>query len=377
MKILHICLANFFIDNYSYQENMLPKYHAMMGHEVEVLASLVSFDKDGKFCLLEKGGKYLNEYNIPVTRLEYKDHFGARRLRHYKGTYEELERIKPDIMFIHGCQFQDIKYVVEYIKNHKNVKVFVDNHADFSNSATNWISKNILHKIIWRRCAKKIEPYAEKFYGVLPARVEFLKNMYKLPADKCELLIMGADDELVAEADNPEKIKELRQKYNVAEDDFLIVTGGKIDLFKTQTLLLMEAVKSIKNVKLLVFGSVVPEMKEQFESLCGGNVIYIGWIDAKDSYKYFAASDFAVFPGRHSVFWEQVAAQAKPMIVKYWDGTTDVDMGGNVRFLYKDSVSEIKEEIEYVKDNFEYMKEAARTAAKNFLYSDIAKRSIE
>ena len=377
MKILHICLANFFIDNYSYQENMLPKYHAAMGHDVEVLASLESFDKDGKTCLLEHGGKYKNEYNIPVTRLEYKDSFGARKLRHYKGTYEELERVNPDIIFIHGCQFCDIKYVVKYLQNHKNVRVYVDNHADFSNSARNWISKNILHKIIWRSCAKKIEPYTKKFYGVLPARVKFLQNVYKLPKEKCELLIMGADDDAVAKAADPDKIGELRCKYGVADGDFLIVTGGKIDLFKTQTLLLMEAVKDIENVKLLVFGSVVPEMKEQFDKLCGDNIIYIGWINAPDSYKYFAACDFAVFPGRHSVFWEQVAAQAKPMIVKYWDGTTHVDIGGNVRFLYKDSVSEIKEEIEYVKDNFDFMKDAANAAAKNFLYSDIARRSIE
>ena len=32
-----------------------------------------------------------------------------------------------------------------------NVKIFVDNHADFSNSATNWLSLEILHKKIWKR----------------------------------------------------------------------------------------------------------------------------------------------------------------------------------------------------------------------------------
>ena len=27
MKIVHLCLGCFYIDNYSYQENMLPKFH--------------------------------------------------------------------------------------------------------------------------------------------------------------------------------------------------------------------------------------------------------------------------------------------------------------------------------------------------------------
>jgi hypothetical protein len=45
MKVVHLCLGCFYIDNYSYQENMLPKYHKLAGHEVSVVASLVSFDK--------------------------------------------------------------------------------------------------------------------------------------------------------------------------------------------------------------------------------------------------------------------------------------------------------------------------------------------
>ncbi len=30
MKIVHMCLGCFYPDNYSYQENMLPKYHKEM-----------------------------------------------------------------------------------------------------------------------------------------------------------------------------------------------------------------------------------------------------------------------------------------------------------------------------------------------------------
>lgn len=32
MKILHICLASFYIDNYSYQENLLPKFHMISAY---------------------------------------------------------------------------------------------------------------------------------------------------------------------------------------------------------------------------------------------------------------------------------------------------------------------------------------------------------
>ena len=140
---------------------------------MEILASLVSFDKNGKVCTLERGSRYNNEYGIPVTRLEYKKSIIGQRLRQYEGTYEAISKSKPDIIFIHGCQFLDIKHIVNYVKEHTDVKVYVDNHADFSNSATNWLSKHILHGLIWRKCAYLIEPYTEKFYGVLPSRVDF------------------------------------------------------------------------------------------------------------------------------------------------------------------------------------------------------------
>lgn len=381
MKILHLMLACFYIDNYSYQENYLPKYHKMQGHDVEIVASLFTFDENGKGKWLPKGDKYVNEYGIPVTRLAFRKGKLSARGRKYEGLREELERIAPELIFIHGVQFMDISIVADYCKKHPQVKVFADNHSDFSNSATNWLSKNILHKIVWRSCAQKINPYVTRFYGVLPARVDFLADVYGLPREKIELLVMGADDESVAAAAKPEVRRRIRQQYGLADDDVVVITGGKIDAFKKQTLLLMEAMYKISNpkVRLIVFGSVTPELKDRVEALADGiKVQYIGWVQAKDSYDYFAAADLAVFPGRHSVFWEQVAAQGIPMLVKRWDGTTHTDICGNTMFLEKDSVEEIREKLTELLEPVRYaqLKAAAEKASAHFLYSKIALSSI-
>jgi glycosyltransferase involved in cell wall biosynthesis len=385
MKVVHLCLGSFYPDNYSYQENLLPKYHKKLGYDVEVIASTQSFDEHGKVCYLDNIGTYQNEYDIKVTRLPYKSGNKIwKKLKRYIGTFDAISNAHPDILFIHGGQFLDIDQVVKYLKNHPEVTVYVDNHADFSNSATNWISKNILHKIIWKRCEHKIEPYTKKFYGVLPVRVDFLKNVYGLPANKCELLVMGADDELVEKAKNSGARERIRQQFGIKEDDFLIMTGGKIDPWKTQTLLLMQAVKNIDrdNIRLIVFGSVTQELSEQVKSLADGQKIqYIGWINSKDTYDYFEAADLVVFPGRHSVMWEQVTGQGKPMIVKDWPGTHHVDLGGNVLFLSKDSVDEIQEKIECLITNpdkvTEMTKIAERKGMQFFSYADISKRAIE
>lgn len=385
MKVLHLCLASFYIDNYSYQENLLPKYHKKLGFDVEIIASLVSFNQDGNLTILDSGySEYINENNIHVTRLEYKTGRLNKRLRRYNCTLDRIEKANPDIIFIHGCQFLDIIEVVKYLKNHPYVKAYVDNHADFSNSASNWISKNILHKIIWRYCANRILPFTNKYFGVLPNRVKFLEDVYKLPEEKLELLIMGVDDDLLNNSDNNDQIKKIRVKYGIHDTDFLIVTGGKFNNEKKHILNLLEAVKEIKNprIKLIVFGTIETSFMNQVEKYFDNiNIIFVGWLNNEDSYIHFLASDLVVFPGSHSVYWEQVVGLGKPLIVKNWEEPKHLDIGGNCIILKDGGKEEIKEKIEYLSDNpnaFMKMKSAANSPLKNsFLYSNIAKQSLE
>ncbi|MBQ6587377.1 MAG: glycosyltransferase family 4 protein [Butyrivibrio sp.] len=380
MKIVHICLTGPVTDGLSYQDNLLPKYHKRLGMEVSFVASKWIWGSNGKLCKTSDSD-YINSDGIKMIRLdiEGKDQL-SRKFKRFKGVYQTLCQEKPDVIFCHGVCFLDSLEIARYCKNHKQVKLYVDNHSDFSNSATNWHSKYILHKIIWRYTAHALDKYAIRFYGVLPARVDFLVDMYGISRDRCELLVMGADDDLVYAA--CDKIRNVKDELRISDNDFVILTGGKIDSAKYQTLLLMEAINRLdeKHIKLLVFGSVEDKLKEKFNSLLSDRIIYIGWHNSEELYSYIAASDLVVYPGRHSVLWEQTVAQGKPMIVKYWDGTSHVDIGGNVQFLYYDSVDEIYNKLEafiYDSDMKKMMMEAALGSKKDtFLYSRIAYQSI-
>jgi hypothetical protein len=167
MKILHICLIGPFSDNWGYQENLLSKYHKKMGHDVSLVASTYSWDDNGKYKQLS-ASDYVNDDGVHVYRLANKGKATIdSKLKWYVGLDKVLNEISPDLLFIHDVQFLDIYTIVKYLKKHNKVRVYVDNHADFSNSAKNWLSKNVLHKIIWKKCAHKILPYVTKFYGVL------------------------------------------------------------------------------------------------------------------------------------------------------------------------------------------------------------------
>lgn len=379
MKIVHISISGDYTDGLGYQDNIITKYHVKLGYKVTLIASEWQRDKDGSLKKCKKSG-YVNNDGVKVIRLPLKGRDNInKRIRVYNGLFDTLESERPDIIFHHGCQSVEATTVIKYMKKHPDVKLFVDNHSDFSNSASNWVSKNIQHKILWRHYAQKMCPYVQMFWGVLPARVDFLVDLYHLPKEKVKLLVMGADDELVEAAANPEVKQAIREQYGIAENDFLIMNGGKIDQWKKQTLLLMDAVNEINDskIKLIVFGSVTPELKDEVEKRCSDKVQYIGWVQSDESYKYFASCDLAVFPGRHSVFWEQVAGQGIPMIVKYWEGTTHVDCGGNVLFIMNDDKDEIREKIKSSRKNYSNMKSIALQSSNRFRYTSIAARSIE
>lgn len=384
MKIIHICLAGLFMDGWGYQDNMIAKYHVSFGYDVTVITNQWVYDHEGNYIKTDKTEE-VDRWGVKIVRIPIKhDKPYTYKLKRYMGLYDNINKIQPDIIFLHSSQIMDVDDIIRYKKEHPEVKLYVDNHCDYSNSATNWLSKYILHGIVWKHSAQKLDPYVEKFYGVLPARVDFMTERYKIPKNRVELLVMGMDDEKAEAADNPQIKEQTRKKLGYAADDFVVITGGKIDHAKRQTLLLIEAVQKIKNpkLKLLVFGSVVDDMKEQLVSMCAADerIQYIGWLQADDTYPYFAASDLAVFPGRHSVMWEQVAGQGIPMICKYWDGTTHVDIGGNVQFLYQDSTEEIQKKLEELmtkgKEYQKMRKVALEKGKKIFSYREIAKKAI-
>lgn len=373
-----------FSDGLTYQENLLTKYMAREGNEVYVIAPPIVYDKTGKKVEVDAPIKYKNEDGVIVLRLPYCNPTKVgKRFRKLKGFYKALDTIKPDIIFFHNLQSMDATKVKKYIDKNSNVRLYVDSHTDFSNSATNWVSRVIAHKLVWRHYAQVLNKHAEKFYGVLPARVEFLTDMYRTPKEKTELLIMGGDDDLIEHSQNPQAVNAVKRKYGISECDFLIVTGGKIDSAKKQTLLLMKAINGIEDstIKLLIFGSIDPDIQmEANQYIDGKKIVYAGWLDAKSSYEHFAAADLVVFPGRHSVYWEQVVSQGIPMICKFWKGTTHVDIGGNVIFLREDSSDLIKNEVLGLVNNpskYCAMKLAAQSEKrKEFFYSSIAMRSI-
>lgn len=385
MKILHCCLAAVYVDFYGYQENILPKMHKLQGHEVRIVASTETFTDNMNLGYV-KPNKYVTEYGVPITRLPYLKilpHQIIKKLRFYEGLKAVLNEFQPEIIFLHDVQFLSIFSIVNYAKRNRNCVIYADGHTDFINSARGWVSKNILHKMIYKRCAKAIEPYTKKFYGVLPVRVDFYKEVYKINPKKLELLVLGGDLTEIDLNKKEEIRKRIRDELEIKHDDLVVITGGKIDS-KKNVHLLMAAINNIATdkIKLIVFGSVSVELKTEIEELAKSKYIrFIGWKKSSDISNYFISSDIAFFPGTHSVLWEQSAALGLPGVFKYWEGMQHMDIGGNCIYLKKITGNTIKETLLSLYNNpgvLNQMNDIAQNEGmKYFSYFDIAKRAIE
>lgn len=382
MKIVHICLAARYVEGFGYQENIIPQIHKDMGHEVLILTSEYEFDNSYNRKKRESND-YINNYGIRVKSLKKSKRYGyISRFNDYDGIKLELEKFSPDIIFVHGGQFLALKDVISYCKKNKKIKLYIDQHADYYNtSIENWKSR-IVQKNIYGRYMRKAVKYAAKFWGVTPWRCQYLHEVYGIPLEKIELLIMGGDDRKIDFYNQEEIRKRIREQLDLKENDFVIISGGKINRAKNIHRL-MEAVSRIreKKIRLVVFGQPLEDIKKEFLSLSeDSNIKYIQWINSDDVYDYFLSADLAVFPGTHSVLWEQACACGIPTVFKDWKGMHHVDAGGNCVFLDNDSVECIKNtilDIYFDKEKYLKLKKKAIDNLKVFSYVDIAKRAIE
>ena len=383
MKIVLVCITGIWGEQYAYQENLLPHYHRLMGNDVTIIAPVYSKYGDAKPEVSDAGVSYLEDGTklirlkplIPVWKLDSHLHLT-------KGLKKAILDEKPDLLFIHDLCTFSYRCLPKVKKALPKLHVVFDNHIDTVNSLHSFVTK-FLHKFLYRRfLVPKLVRISDVMYGVTPSRCDFLRDIYGISDEKIKLLVMGADDEKMHLEQRDEKRAEIRAKYGVSDDDFLIVTGGKIDMQKNIHVL-AKAVNDIgdEHVKLLVFGSISADLAATFESLKSDNVLVIGWIASDKVYDYFYAADFVMFPGQHSVMWEQAVASEVPCAFTKINGFEHVNVNGNCILMDENTEDYYKNLIVSLKNDGETYARLKKNAQSDkvscFLYSNIASKVLK
>ena len=384
MKILMIC--DFFQESQSYQENSLAKYYLKKGYKVTILASTTDSIFDYYNGVYDKAilPKTYFVSNLKVVRLKYSINI-LNRIRCLKGLSNAINDETPDIIYVHGIMinlFEAVRY-----KSFNNCKIIYDSHADLSNSGTNWLSLNIMHRIFYRFIIKFLYKKIDRIFYITPEGGNFLNKYYGIPHKHMDLLPLGSDNDYINDIKTNYSRTDVRKKLGFKDSDFLVVTGGKLAPIK-KTELVIQAMNLVKDnsIHLIIIGKSVDENygNKLFElSKTNPNIHFLGWLQQEQLSKCLYSSDIAIFPAAQSVLWQQSIGFGLPLIVgdfsvdpKYLNKNYNIIIMKNIQ-VKPVKVSELLIKLFKDKKLFKEMKNGALETANGFLsYEKIADRSI-
>ena len=331
MKILHLCLANFYIDNYTYQENMLPRMNHADGHDVRIIASTETFVDNVHYGYVEPA-EYVTEYGVPIKRLPYVkvgSGFVTHKFRAYPHLYEEIAAFAPDLIFCHNLQFWSVRDVIRYKKDHPAVKFYADTHTAYNNSGTNWLSLHVLHRGLYRYLTKKAFPYLEKYFYISDECRQFSHEVYGIPNEKMEFYPLGGT--LLADEEYAAVRAKRRAELGLSKTDRLYIHSGKLEADKrSDDLFRAFSAVDDPHAMLVVIGSIPKERESVLQPLveADSRILYLGWKTGEELQEYLCAADLYCQPFSQSATMQNALCRSCPvMLYPRPSYTADYDQG--------------------------------------------------
>jgi 1,2-diacylglycerol 3-alpha-glucosyltransferase len=354
MKILHCCLANYYVDGYNYQENVLTKQNKIDGHDVYILASTRTLGANSSIGFTESR-EYINEDGITVQRIPYKKFIFSNKVNSFKNTYESIEKLAPDIILFHGINSIEILTLIKYKKENPNVKIYIDNHTWYGQAGYKTklgrISRKTFHRILFKPLLHKSLPYIEKILNVSIDCEDYLSDLYKIPKSKMDLYPLGGN--VFDTAEYLERRRNIREELNIDDDVIVYLHSGRLTKYK-KTSVLLDAFKlySNKAAILIIIGKISDDIHDSISEKINMDkrVRYLGWKSANELQNFMCAADIYVQPGNQSASLQNAICCRNAIVVARYK-SHELFLRNNG--FYADSIEELTNVFEHISDNIE------------------------
>lgn len=376
MRIVHVCLASHYTEGMNYQDNILPDVNSQDGHEVLIISDTQKYI-DGKLVDTNEEEKNL-KYNLKLIRINFDKIFTkfiSEKIRKVKKLYNILKNFKPDVILFHGMCAYELLTVSRYKKENPHIKLYADSHEDFINSARTFFSKNILHRLFYKRIVLKCLKYIDKVLYISEETRIFLHDFYEIPSDKLEFFPLGG---FIIEEEEKKGIREkVRKELKISEEDLILIHSGKLDkLKKTKELLEVFFKLNSNNIYLIIIGNIPDDNRNLYNLIKEDKrVKYLGWKSGDDLLEYICASDVYMQPGSQSSTSLTAVCCGLPILL--YPSISYREMFDTNVFWAKDK-REIKEILEKIVENPNILKDMSKRSyeiAKNtFDYKKLAMR---
>ena len=376
MRILHI--EDIFYPEAGYLVNILAKYEVLAGHEAVVLTSTVdnwhpqrrAFWGDSN--IERRDYIYSQSTGVKIVRYHAKKEF-SDRLLFDKEYYKIIDKIQPDVLFIHNeSGFSAFHYLLR-VKKNKFPIVFTSHMLDV---ATNKKLRHLfyfLYKLTFTRIIKKND------IKIIKTQDDpYLQNRLGIPVEQTPFISFGTDTLTFFPDANVKH--QMREQLSISQNSFVVVVTGKLTEAKGG-LILAESFRkkfdSIRNVALITVGTptddeydqMVSHMLDQSEN----QIVRIPTQKYSELAKYYQCADISVFAKQCSLSFYDAQACGLPVIlednpvnhtrIKHHNGKTFTsgDSEALRNAIYKFINMEEKEFKQYqdcsikdIKDNYDY-----------------------
>lgn len=333
MKIAHVGVAGPFTENMTYQDNLLSHQNVLDGHQTLYIANAEIF-QDGNVISVGYQNKLLSD-GVRLVRLPYVrviNRFVSKKFRKVHGLYQLLTDFAPDVILSHDLGYWSVLDVIRYKKDHPEVKLYADTHADAYTSGTNWLSLHILHRVFYRYLIQKALPYIEKYLCITDECRQFNIENYGVPEELTEFYPLGGV--LPTEEDYQAYRFTRRAELGVQPDELLLVHAGKLESQKkTDDLLRAFAAVPELKARLAVIGSIPEETKASLLAQMDADprVTYLGWKSGADLQEYLCAADLYCQPGKISAIMQNAVCCRCPILLYPHPGyVKDYDYGNMI-----------------------------------------------
>jgi glycosyltransferase involved in cell wall biosynthesis len=302
----------------AYQENELVSQNLRDGHDVIVIASTEQIQSNGTLTY-SRPMRYRGTDGAMVERLPYAaiiPHRLAKKVRSYPGLYDKLVSFAPDVILFHGACSTSLLTATKYVRRNAGVKLYVDSHEDFVNSARNAWSKWGLHFALYRTVVKLSLPYIERVLPVSVSCLEFMRDFYGVPVDKIEFFPLGGH--VVNDDDYALLRNSARSRLGLSSNEVMILQSGKLDRSKK----LIEALQAFSaqrdaRLRFAIAGHVHSSIEPEVRSLVrrDDRIRELGWQSTEQLQALLCAADVYCQPGTQSATMQMAVCCRCPIIL--------------------------------------------------------------
>lgn len=318
MKIVHV--EDFVHPDAGYQLNSLAPLQVRQGHDVTIVTGVLDrmpgylTDFFGRERMPERDARFTAETGVEIIRIPLLGFYSGRAI-FSPSIVRRVSALRPDVVFVHGEDtVTGIAFIV--LSRWLRYPLVLDCHMLEMASLNKYRE---YFRAFYRRFITPII-LKEEIPLIRVVDSDFVEKCLNIPLAYTDLLSFGTDT--IHFSPNRKAGLELRKRYGIDPDSFLVLYAGKLDETKGGKLLAEGIGPSFpevngRKVEFLIIGTGSDAYGREVEAVLAqsaNKVTRLPTLRFRDLAAYYQAADLAVFPKQCSMSFFEIQSCGVPIL---------------------------------------------------------------